>query len=117
MKVKFALVSLFLLTVTSLIFAANNKKSVTFTEPVTVAGVVLQPGDYVVEWSGTDSDVQVTFFSGKNKLVTAPAKLVPIDSRYDAITLRPDGSGSSTLVEIDSKHSALRFVESDASGE
>ena len=116
MKVKFAILLLFLLTVTGLTFAAN-KKSVIFTEPVTVAGVVLQPGDYVVEWSGTDSDVQVTFFSGKNKLVTAPAKLVPIDSRYDAITIRPDGSGSNTLVEIDSRRSALRFVESEANGE
>ena len=113
---KFAIVLLFLLTVTGLTFAAN-KKSVTFTQPVTVAGIVLQPGDYVVEWSGTDSDIQVTFWRGKNKLVTAPAKLVVTSSRFDAITIRPEGSGTNKLVEIDSRNSALRFTGSDTSGE
>ena len=116
MTVKFVVLLLFLLTVTCLTFAAN-KKSVTFSEPVTVAGTVLQPGDYVIEWSGTDYDLQVTFWRGKNKLATAPAKLVATNSRFDAITIRPEDSGTNMLVEIDSRNSALRFTASDTSAE
>ena len=116
MKVKFAILLLFLLTVTGLTFA-TNKKDVTLLEPVTVAGTVLQPGAYVIEWSGTDSEVQVTFWQGKNKLATAQAKLVATSSRFDAVTIKPEDSGTNRLIEIDSRNSALRFTESATSGE
>jgi hypothetical protein len=117
MKQKFVILLMFLVTVTGLTFAAANKKHITLYDPATIAGTTLEAGDYVVEWTGTAPDVQVTFSRGKDKLVTVPAKLVAIHNGYDAVTLRPGDSGVGTIEEIQSTKSVLRFEESETSGQ
>jgi len=42
-------------------FAAANQKSVSFPEAVTVGATQLPAGDYKVTWTGTGSNVQVSF--------------------------------------------------------
>jgi len=117
MRLKSVILILFLLTATALTFAAVNKSTVTFSQSVTVAGTTLDPGEYKVEWSGTGSEVDVTFWRGKNKILTTPAKVDEKHTRYDSVTTCPEGSGGNTLVEIDAKNASLRFVESDAVGQ
>ena len=90
MKSQSAFLVLFLLAATALTFAVINKTTITFNAPVTVAGTILPPGEYEVEWNGTAPDVQVTFWRGKNKVATVPAQLQPAGHRLDAFTTRPD---------------------------
>ena len=117
MKQKFVILLMLLVTVTGLTFAASNKKHITLYDPATIAGTTLAPGDYMVEWTGTAPDVQVTFSRGRDKLVTVPAKLEDIHNGYDAVTLGPGDSGVSKIEEIQSTKSVLRFAQSDASGQ
>ena len=42
-------------------FAAANQKTVTFPDAVTVGSTQLPAGDYKVTWTGTGSNVQVSF--------------------------------------------------------
>ena len=102
---------LLLITAASSPLSAGNNKNVTFIEAVTVAEVTLDAGNYLVEWDGSGSEVQVTFWRGKSKVVTVPAMFRPRCHRYDAITVRPEGPGRNTLIEIDSRDSELRFKE------
>jgi hypothetical protein len=114
MKLKLILLLMLCVMATGLTFAAANKKTITLRKSVNVAGTTLPAGDYVVEWIGSGSDVQVTFSHGKNKVATVPARLEATHSPYDAIILRPLESGEQRLVELDSRDSALHFEQSEA---
>jgi hypothetical protein len=46
--------------------ASKNRSSIQLTEPTAVGSVLLQPGDYTVQWNGAGPDVQVTFLHGKD---------------------------------------------------
>ena len=102
-------VGLLLLIAASPALNAANKKSVTFIEPVTVAGIMLDAGEYLIEWNGRGCEVQVTFWHGNKKVVTLPAAFRAIRHAYDAVTVLPETSGPNTLLEIDSQDSELRF--------
>ena len=103
-------VLLLMITASSALNAANNKK-VTFFAPVVVSGIRLEAGDYVVEWDGIDSEVQVTFWRENKKVATVPAAYRATSHPYDAVTVRPEKPGLNRLIEIDSRNSELRFRE------
>ena len=56
-----ALAVLFAMALSVAVGAPKNKKTINLTDPTRVGTVVLQPGDYTIEWTGTGSDVQVSF--------------------------------------------------------
>ena len=117
MKLKSAILALFLILATALTFAATNKSTVIFSQSVTVGSATLDPGEYKVEWIGTGSQVDVTFWRGKNKILTVPAQYNEAHNPYDAVTVRPEPSGGNTLLKIDAKNASLRFGDSDAIGQ
>ena len=98
---------------------AATKKSLNITEPVAVGDVVLQPGDYKVEWEGSGPNVQVSFVEGKKTLVTAPATLQNRATGYDQAIELKEGSngGAKSLTEVDFKGMSLRFDQAGPSGQ
>jgi hypothetical protein len=117
MKRKLTAIPLLLVAVVLVISTALNSsvrakevKTVTITDAVAVAGTVLLPDTYKVEWNGTGPQVQVSFMKGHKILATASATLVleknPFDRSVEMKTL-PDNT--KVLERISFKHSALIF--------
>jgi hypothetical protein len=81
------------------VFAGNgNKKSLHFSESVTIEGKQLAPGDYKFEWSGTGPDVKVDILKGKETVASVSAHVVSIANKnvqdgYSA-TAEKDGTRS-----------------------
>ena len=81
------------------VFAGNgNKKSLHFSESVTIEGKQLAPGDYKFEWSGTGPDVKVDILKGKETVASVSAHVVSVANKniqdgYSA-TAEKDGSHS-----------------------
>src|SRR6266511_1634218 len=65
--------------------SATDKDSehLTISEPVMVAGTVLEAGMYKVTWEGSGAQVQVSFTKGSKTMATATATLVLETSAYD----------------------------------
>ena len=72
------LLGLALLLATS-VFAAN-KGSLRVSDPVTVNGKQIAPGDYTVKWEGNGPNVELNILRGKNVVATVPARMVDLDS-------------------------------------
>ena len=97
-----------LLLGSSLLFAANVfagstvKKSVHFTETVTVEGTQLKAGDYKVEWTGSGPDVKLSILKGKETVATVTARMVPesVSNNQDGYALTPGADGSKSLAEV-----------------
>lgn len=70
-----------LLLLTSGAFAAN-KGSLQVLSPATVAGTQLIAGNYIVQWEGTGSNVELQIKKGNKIVATTPAKLVPINHAF-----------------------------------
>lgn len=78
-------------------FAAKNSQTVNFPDSVTVGSTQLPAGDYKVSWTGTGSNVQVTFQQkGKSHPVTgtATAKLVEANNGHDGFTTNRQGDAN-----------------------
>ena len=121
MRLNFRLMSaiFLLLTCASLASAEKKNVSVTFTEPVKIAGTSLEPGKYRIEWEGTGPEVQVSFQKNHKTIATAPARIVDQASHYHGATIETKLEGDSrVLQEIQLKKMALMFDEgSSGSGE
>ena len=80
---------------------ASNKGSLIIHERVDVGGQQLAPGEYQVRWSGSGSDVEVSFSQGKKELIKTAAKIVPLSETAgsDAAVLNRE-SGKSTVSEV-----------------
>lgn len=112
-----ALAVLFAMALSVAVGAPKNKKTINLTDPTRVGTVVLQPGDYTIEWTGTGSDVQVSFSHGKNTLVTVPATLEPAQNRIDlTYAYATEPSGVHSLSKIELKNSTLHFTVTDGTG-
>jgi hypothetical protein len=105
---KFATVSKSLVMGLALLLAssafAGTKASLQLSNPVTVNGTTLKPGEYKVQWEGTGPNVELSIIQGKNVVAKAPAHVVDLQTPADhdaAVTLKND-SGPNSL-------SALRF--------
>jgi len=114
-----ALPGLALLLATSA-FAANktSKGSFEISEPLTVSGHELQPGQYKVTWEGAGGDVQAMILSHGTLVATVPAHLTDLNQpeRNDAIVSRKNDDGSQSLTQVDfaGKKYALSFDNEDA---
>ena len=96
-------------------FGANkaNKGSFEISEPLTVSGQELKPGQYKVTWEGTGGDVQAMILSSGKLVATVPAHLTDLNQREpnDAVESRKNGDGSQSLTRVDfaGKKYALSF--------
>lgn len=99
-----ALPGLALLLATSA-FAANktNKGSFEISEPLTVSGHELRPGQYKLTWEGTGGDVQAMILSDGKLVATVPAHLTDLNQPgpYDAVESRKNDDGRRSLTEVD----------------
>jgi maltodextrin utilization protein YvdJ len=101
---------LFLLALPIASFAAKNSKEVTFDTPVKVGDTQLDAGTYKVAWSGTGSQVEVSFSQNGNNVAGATAELRNESGPYDsAMVLDPQEDGSVVLKELDFKNVELVF--------
>jgi hypothetical protein len=96
----------------SAVAGTKQSASINLSEPVVISGTHLRPGDYVIRWNGTGSDVQVQFLQGKKELVSVSAKLLSQhNAESPAITMRSTDDGSKTISEIDLSKVTLQFPE------
>jgi hypothetical protein len=117
---KFATVSKSVLLGLALLLASSafaaTKGSLQLTNPVTVNGTKLKPGDYRVQWEGTGPNVELSIMQGSNVLARVPAHVVELErpAANDAAVTRKDDSGSRSLtgVRFQGKKFALELGES-----
>jgi len=81
---------------------AANKGSLNITEPVSISGTKLSPGNYSVQWEGTGPNVELKIMRGKQVVASAPARLVDLSNspNNDAAVFKSNGDGSRSLSEI-----------------
>jgi len=98
---KSLLMGLALLLATSA-FAAANKGSVQFLDPVTISGKQVPAGDYSVKWDGNGPNVELNILKGSKVVATTPARLVDLSdkSSSDAALVKKNDDGSKSLSEI-----------------
>ena len=97
---------------------ASNKGSMIVHEKVEVGGQELAPGEYQVRWSGTGSDVQVSFSQGKREVMKTAAKVVSLAenaSSDSAIVDHENGKASISEVRFAGKKFALAIGPEKAS--
>jgi hypothetical protein len=91
----------------------TNKGSFQVTEPVTVAGHKLAPGQYKLTWDGAGPGVEAKILSNGKLVVTVPANVVDRGQpeRFNAaeVNTKNDGSYSLTQVDFAGKKYALSF--------
>jgi hypothetical protein len=106
MLMKFATVSKSLLMAFALLLAtgafAATKASLELTNPVTLNGTTLKPGDYKVQWEGTGPNVELSITQGKHIVAKASARIVdlPAPSENDAAVTVKNDSGPNSLAGI-----------------
>lgn len=109
-----ALPGLTLLLATSA-FAGNsaNKRSFELSQPLTVSGHELTPGQYKVTWEGSGGDVEAMILSHGKLVATVPAHLTDLNQPgpNDAVESRKNDDGSQSLIQLDfaGKKYALSF--------
>jgi hypothetical protein len=80
---------------------ASNKGSLQVRESFEINGQQLPAGDYQVRWTGTGSDVEVTFMQGKKECAKTSAQLVTLEKPYDYdSTVVEHSSGKATVSEV-----------------
>jgi hypothetical protein len=95
---------------------ASNKTSLHFSESVDVNGQQLPAGDYQVRWTGTGSNVEVSFLQGKKEFAKTTAKMVDLDnaSQSDAAVLdTSSGKASVSQIRFAGKKSAISLNGAD----
>ena len=116
---KFATVSKSVVLGLALVLASSafaaTKHNLQLTDPVTVNGTTLKPGDYKVEWEGTGPSVELNIMQGKKVLAKVPAHVVELQSpaSSDAAVTRQNDTGPRSLtgVRFEGKKTALDFGE------
>ncbi len=106
------------LVLTSSTFA-SSKGDLQLSNPVTVNGTQLKPGDYKVEWEGSGPSVELSILKGKNVVAKVPAHVVDLDkpAANNAAVTRENGSGPNALagVRFQGKKLALDLSETSDS--
>lgn len=107
------LVTLFA-TMWSVVTAAPNKTTINLVEPTIVRSVILQPGEYTIEWNGPSPDVQVSFLQGNKTIAVVPATLQAVRNRVNlSLMYHTEESGARSLVEIETNRATLHFTTTD----
>jgi uncharacterized membrane protein len=96
--------------------AAKNSQTVNVPIAVNAGSTKLAPGDYNVTWTGSGSNVQVTFAQGKKVVVTLPATLAEQKNRNAGLETHTQ-SGSEVLDTIRMDNITLKFQSTPASGQ
>jgi len=120
---KFATVSKMLVLGLGLLLASSafaaNKASLQLSNPVTVKGTTLKPGDYKLQWEGDGPNVELSIIQGKSVITKVTAHVVELQTAAanDAAVTRSDGSGPSSLegIRFQGKKFALDLTESGES--
>jgi hypothetical protein len=99
---------------TMLSVAAPNKTVINLVEPTIVGSVILQPGEYRIEWNGPGPDVQVSFSQGNKTIAAIPATLQALRNRVSlSLMYHTEESGARSLVEIETNRAVLHFTTTD----
>ncbi|MFZ3340293.1 MAG: hypothetical protein WA213_05390 [Terriglobales bacterium] len=95
---------------------AKDRTTLHFDETVDVNGQQLAPGDYQVRWTGTGSNVEVSFMQGRKEIAKTTAKMVDLanPAQSDAAVL-DTSSGKTTVsqIRLAGKKSAISLGSSD----
>jgi len=103
---KFATVSKSLVLGLALLLTCNafagTKANLQLSNPVTLNGTTLKPGDYKVQWEGSGPNVEVSILQGKNVVAKVPAHVVelPTAAPNDAAITKTNDSGPNTLAGL-----------------
>jgi hypothetical protein len=96
----------------------KTRGTLNLSDPVTLEGKTINPGQYTVEWSGTGPTVQVTLYQGRQAIATFPAHLTEQTGRNAGnaygITAEPDGTKSLTAIYIGGNKSFLEVEQQQA---
>jgi hypothetical protein len=95
---------------------ASNKTSVHFDEAVDVNGQQLPAGNYNVHWTGSGSNVELSFLQGKKEVAKVSAKMIDLDSRSaeDAAVIdHTSGKAAVSQIRFAGKKSAISLTGSD----
>jgi hypothetical protein len=81
---------------------AATKGSLQISDPLTLNGTTLKPGEYKVEWEGSGSNVEVSIVQGKSVLAKAPGHLVELNAPYpyNAAVTKKKEDGTSSLIGV-----------------
>jgi hypothetical protein len=117
---KFATVSKSLVLGLAVLLASSafaaTKGTLHLTNPTTVNGTALKPGDYSVKWEGTGPSVDVSIMQGKTVVAKVSAKVVDLSAPapYDAAVVAQGTGGTSTLTgaRFEGKKIALQLGDS-----
>jgi hypothetical protein len=96
--------------------AAKNSQTVNVPVAVNAGSTKLAPGDYNVTWTGSGSNVQVTFAQSKKVVVTLPATLSEQKNRNVGLETHTQ-SGSEVLDTIRMDNITLKFAPASSSGQ
>jgi hypothetical protein len=95
-----------------------NKGKLHLSDAVVIEGKTVNPGVYIVQWTGSGPTVQVSLIQGKETIATFPAHVTeqPTANPTDAYgsSLEPNGSRALTSIYIGGKRTALELEQSEA---
>jgi hypothetical protein len=95
---------------------ASNKTTLHFDESVDVSGQQLPAGDYQVRWTGTGSNLELSFMQGKKEVAKTTAKMIDLDSpsQSDAAVIdHASGKAAVSQIRFAGKKSAISLGGSD----
>jgi hypothetical protein len=73
-------------------FAGRNSQTVNIPEPMKAGTTQLAAGDYNVTWTGTGSNIQVTFMQNRKVFATVPAQLVVESNKNQELETKVQGT-------------------------
>jgi opacity protein-like surface antigen len=112
---RFFVVATMLVLLSAPAFAGKNSQTVNVPTALKAGSVELTPGDYNVTWTGSGSEVQVTFTRNRKAIVTLPAKLVDQSNKNEGLNTSTE-SGVEVLQAIRMSNMTL-ILESSPSSE
>ena len=95
---------------------ASNKTTLHFDESVDVSGQQLPAGDYQVRWTGTGSNLELSFMQGKKEVAKTTAKMIDLDSpsQTDAAVIdHASGKAAVSQIRFAGKKGAISLSGSD----
>jgi hypothetical protein len=95
---------------------ASNKGSLQIREKVEVNGQQLAAGQYQLRWTGSGSDVEVSFMKGKKEVLKTAAKVVSLSEapNFDAAVVdHTNGKTAISQVRFAGKKFALVIGDTD----
>jgi hypothetical protein len=110
MRLVKALVLMTVLVVSMAAMAAESTK-VTVSQPCTLNGTQIAPGDYKVTWDVAGGKAQVNITSGKKSVATSEAKVMERETANQYTAVVRDDSGMIKRVLVGGKKTVLVFSE------